>query len=228
MRVCRRLVIAVKEYSEDLRRVAEDIANSVTHGVGLGLSLAGFAVLLSLVADHGSTRQVVGCGVYGGSLVGLYAASTLYHSFRDPRLKHLLRIIDHCAIFLLIAGTYTPFLLVTVEQSETARLLLAVVWLLALGGIAFKIHCVGRYPRLSTILYLAMSWLLLATLLPFLPAIPDTGLIWLLAGGVLYTGGVWFYVRDERVRFNHAIWHLFVLGGSACHYIAVYVTVAPR
>ncbi len=224
----RPLIVEVQQYSEDLRRIAEDIANSVTHGVGLGLSLAGMAVLLSLAADHGSTRIVISCGVYGGSLVGLYTASTLYHSFREPRLKHLLRIIDHCAIFLLIAGTYTPFLLVNADRTEIAPVLLAVVWLLALGGIAFKIQCAGRYPRLSTLLYLGMSWLLLGSLAPVLPAIPETGLIWLLAGGVLYTGGVWFYVRDERARFNHAIWHLFVLGGSACHYIAVYVTVLPR
>ncbi|HEX6939013.1 MAG TPA: hemolysin III family protein [Longimicrobiales bacterium] len=216
------------QYGEDLGRIAEDIANSVTHGVGLGLSLAGLAVLLVLASDHGDARHVISCGVYGASLVGLYAASTLYHSFREPRLKHLLRIVDHCAIYLLIAGTYTPFLLVNLERSRAVPILLGAVWILALGGIAFKIHSIGRYPRLSTLLYLAMSWVLLASMKPILDAIPTTGLIWLLAGGVLYTGGVWFYVRDERVPFNHAIWHLFVLGGSACHYIAVFVSVLPR
>ncbi|HEX7119204.1 MAG TPA: hemolysin III family protein [Longimicrobiales bacterium] len=216
------------QYGEDLSRIAEDIANSVTHGVGLGLSLAGFAVLLVLASDHGSARLLISCGVYGASLVGLYAASTLYHSFREPRLKHLLRIVDHCAIYLLIAGTYTPFLMVNLDHTPAAPVLLGTVWLLALAGIAFKIHSIGRYPRLSTLLYLVMSWVLLVSMKPILSAIPATGLIWLLAGGVLYTGGVWFYVRDERVRFNHAIWHLFVLGGSACHYIAVYVSVLPR
>lgn len=215
------------QYGEDLGRIAEEIANSVTHGVGLGLSMAGFAVLLVLASNHGNTVHLVSCGIYGATLVGLYAASTLYHSFRHPRLKHLLRIVDHCAIYLLIAGTCTPFLLVNLRHSALSPALLAAVWLAAIGGVVFKIHCIGRYPRLSTVMYLAMGWIFLIAMEPLFDAIPTAGLLWLFAGGVLYTGGVWFYARDDRVRYNHAIWHVFVLGGSACHYIAVLVSVIP-
>ena len=216
------------QHGDDLGRIAEEIANSVTHGVGLGLSLAGFAVLLILASDHGGTLHIVSCAIYGTTLVGLYAASTLYHSLHHPRMKHRLRIIDHCAIFLLIAGTSTPFLLINLEHSRLGWLLFSLVWLCALGGVIFKVHCFGRYPRLSTGLYLGMSWAILPAMRPLLETIPTAGFVWLLAGGIFYTAGVWFYANDGRIRFNHAIWHLLVLGGRACHYIAVLVSVLPK
>lgn len=207
---------------EELGRVAEEIANSVTHGVGLGLSLAGFAVLLVLADQRDDPWYIVSCGIYGLTLVALYAASTLYHSFYDPRLKRILRIVDHSAIYLLIAGTCTPFMLI--DRNGWGWRLCAVVWSLAVAGVAYKIFFIERFPRLSTLLYVVKGWMIFLAMLPLLSSIPTTGILLLLAGGVFYTSGVWFYAR-EPVPYSHAIWHLFVLLGSGCHYMAVLVSV---
>ena len=209
---------------ENIGEIAEEIANSVTHGVGLGMSLAGFAVLVAMAAEHGDPVRVASCAIYGLTLVGLYAASTLYHSFLMPNWKRVLRIVDHSAIYLLIAGTSTPFLLVYLWDPWGWAFLTG-VWLFALGGIVFKVFFIGRYPRLSLLLYLLLSWSILLALKPILAIVPPRTLIWLLTGGLFYTAGVWFYVQDGR-RFYHAIWHLFVLAGSACHYFAVMMVVA--
>lgn len=208
---------------ENVREFAEEIANSVTHGVGLGLSLAGCAVLVGLAAQHGDAVRLLGSGIYGLTLVSLYAASTLYHSSLRPEWKRVLRIVDHSAIYLLIAGTYTPFLLVHLRDTWGWAFLTG-VWVFAFGGILFKIFCIGRFPRLSLLLYLLLSWSVLPSLKPMLAVVPTRAMVWLLIGGLSYTGGVWFYVQDRK-RYFHAIWHLFVLAGSLCHYIAVVYVV---
>jgi len=205
---------------------AEELANTVTHGIGLALSIAGFVVLLVLAAVRGSSRHIVSCAIYGATLVCLYAASTFYHGIPSPRRKRALRIFDHCAIYLLIAGTYTPFLLVNL-RGGWGWSLLGIVWGFAMAGIVFKFRFVDHFPFLSTVIYLLMGWLAVIALKPLLAAVPASGLLWLLAGGLLYTLGVVFY-GWKRLPYNHVIWHLFVLAGSTCHYVAVlYSVVLP-
>lgn len=205
------------------RLSAEELANSLTHGAGLALSIAGFIVLVVLAAMRGSAWRIVSCAVYGSTLICLYAASTLYHAIRSRRLKGILRVCDHSAIYLLIAGTYTPFLLVNLRGSWGWSLL-AAIWGLAMTGILFKVWFVEHFPILSTAAYLLMGWLALVAVKPMLLRVPLSGLLWLLAGGVLYTVGVVFYAW-KKVPYNHAIWHGFVLAGSTCHYFAVLCSV---
>jgi hemolysin III len=205
---------------------AVELANTITHGIGLALSIAGFVVLLVLAAVRGNPRHIVSCAIYGATLVCLYAASTLYHGIPSPRRKRALRIFDHCAIYLLIAGTYTPFLLVNL-RGGWGWSLLGIVWGFAMAGIVFKFLFVDHFPFLSTVIYLLMGWLAVIALKPLLAAVPASGLLWLLAGGLLYTLGVVFYAW-KRLPYNHVIWHLFVLAGSTCHYVAVlYSVVLP-
>jgi hemolysin III len=205
------------------RLSAEELANSLTHGVGLALSVAGFIVLVVLAAMRGSAWRIVSCAAYGSTLISLYTASTLYHGIRSPRLKRILRVCDHSAIYLLIAGTYTPFLLVNLRGSWGWSLF-AVIWGLAMAGILFKVWFVEHFSILSTAVYLLMGWLALIAVKPMLLWVPHSGLLWLLAGGVLYTVGVVFYAW-KKVPYNHAIWHGFVLAGSTCHYFAVLCSV---
>ena len=205
------------------RLSAEELANSLTHGVGLALSIAGFMVLVVLAAMRGSAWRIVSCAVYGSTLICLYTASTVYHGIRSRRLKRILRVCDHSAIYLLIAGTYTPFLLVNLRGSWGWSLF-AIIWGLAMAGILFKVWFVEHFSVLSTALYLLMGWLALLAIKPMLHSVPPRGLLWLLAGGLLYTVGVVFYAW-KKVPYNHAIWHGFVLAGSTCHYFAVLCSV---
>jgi hemolysin III len=207
------------------RTSIEEIANSLTHGCGLVLSLVGLAVLLVLAITRGNAWHIAGCGVYGSTLVILYLASTLYHSFRSRRARHLLRIIDQIAIYLFIAGTYTPFTLVNLRGSW-GWALFGLVWALAIFGILFKLLFVNRFQAASIAIYLLMGWLAIIAVKPILALIPPGGLAWILAGGVAYTVGALFFVW-ERLPFNHTIWHLFVLVGSICHYFAVLFYVLP-
>lgn len=202
---------------------AEELANSLTHGVGLILSIVGFAVLLSLAIMRGGAWRIVSCAMYGSTLICLYAASTLYHSVRLQRLKRILRVCDHSAIYLLIAGTYTPFLLVNL-RGGWGWSLFGVVWGLAIAGILFKVWLVEHFSVLSTAVYLLMGWLAVIAIKPMLHSVPPSGLLWLLAGGVLYTTGVVFFAW-KKIPHNHAIWHSFVLAGSTCHYFAVLCSV---
>jgi hemolysin III len=203
----------------------EEIANAITHGIGLLLSIAGFVVLLVLAALRGTAWHVVACSVYGATLICLYTASTLYHAVISPRVKRALRIFDHSAIYLLIAGTYTPFLLVSL-RGPWGWSLFGVIWGLALVGVLFKFWFVERFAILSTALYIAMGWLVVIAAKPVITHLPLTAIIWLLAGGLVYTGGVIFFAA-KRIPYSHAIWHLFVLAGSICHYFAVLSTVIP-
>jgi hemolysin III len=204
---------------------AEEFASTVTHGVGLALSLAGLVVLVVLAVLKGTAWHIVSCAIYGATLVLLYTASTLYHAVRSPRPKHILRILDHGAIYLLIAGTYTPFTLVTL-RGGLGWTLFGLIWGLALAGILFKVFHVDRFPIVSTLVYLSMGWLVVIAWKPVLRTVPGGGIAWLVAGGLAYTAGILFFA-SHKLPFNHAIWHLFVLSGSICHYVAVLLYVLP-
>lgn len=206
----------------------EEWANALTHGTGLAASLIGLPTLVLVAAKGGSARQIVASSVFAATLVILYAASTLYHALPLSRAKRILRVVDHSAIYLLIAGSYTPFTL-GVLSGAWGWSLFGVIWGLAAVGILYKTLLGIRFPRLSVLLYVGMGWLAVLAIGPLAAALPAEGLAWLIAGGLCYTAGVPFYVRD-RLRYRHAVWHLFVLAGSACHYAAVlqYATVPLR
>jgi hemolysin III len=203
----------------------EELANTLTHGFGLVLSIAGFVVLLVLAIVHGCATHMVACSIYGATLISLYAASTLYHAAVSPGVKNALRIFDHSAIYLLIAGTYTPFLLLYL-RGPWGWWLFGVIWGLAFAGIVFKFWFVDHFPHLSTAVYLLMGWLIVIAAKPVLTHVPTITLLWILAGGLLYTSGVVFYCW-RRLPYSHAVWHAFVLAGSACHYVAVLRSVLP-
>jgi hemolysin III len=209
-----------------LRLTLDEIANTVTHGIGLILSIAGLVVLLVLAILRGTAWHIVACSVYGASLIALYSASTLYHAVVSPRLKRALRIFDHSAIYLLIAGTYTPFLLLDL-RGPWGWSIFGVIWAFAAAGVVFKLWFVDRVPRLSTAVYIAMGWLVLVAAKPVLTHVPAVTLLWLLAGGLFYSAGVIFYAW-KRLPYNHAVWHLFVLAGSTCHYFAILRSVLTR
>jgi hemolysin III len=202
----------------------EELANVLTHGIGAALSVAGLAVLVTLTSLHGDAWRVTATAIFGATLVLLYTSSTLYHSFRGEPLKRLLRKFDHASIFLLIAGTYTPFLLVNL-RGPWGWSLFAVIWTLAIVGVVLKFWLAGRFRLASTLLYVGMGWLVVIAARPMLRVMPTHALWLLLAGGLTYTGGTVFYLW-KRLPYHHAIWHLFVLGGSACHFFAVLAAVS--
>jgi hemolysin III len=199
--------------------LGEEIANSVTHGAGLVAFAIGLPVLVATAAERGDAMQVIGCSVFAICLVLLYAASTIYHALPQSRAKQIFRVVDHIAIYLVIAGSYTPFLL-GVLRGPFGWTLCAVVWGMAALGILHKLLLGMRFPHLSTAFYLAMGWLAVVAIGPITRHVPTDGLAWLAAGGLLYTAGVVFYAW-ERLRYGHMVWHLFVLAGSACHFVAV-------
>jgi hemolysin III len=215
-----------------MNSLAEEIANAVTHGIGAALAVAGLVVLVLLAAQTGSGAALAAALIYGGALVLLYLASTLYHGIPHRPTKAVMLLLDHCAIFVLIAGTYTPFALLAFPP-EHGRPLLVAIWSLAGLGIAVKVaafflRALERFDGLSVLFYLAMGWLGLGWGADIMFASLSTGaLAWLFAGGLLYTAGVAFY-RWERLPFNHAVWHLFVLGASACHFASVAGYVLPE
>jgi len=200
--------------------LGEEIANSVSHGVGFIAALAVTPLLVQEAARRGGAVAIAGAIVFAGTVAVLYLASTLYHALPQNRAKHVFRIIDHSAIFLLIAGTYTPFTL-GVLRGAWGWALLAIVWCLAVLGIVLKSVGGIRYPRLSTMLYVGMGWLALIAIRPLWVHVPVAGWLWLIAGGVAYTTGIAFYAA-ERVRYGHFVWHVFVLAGTACHCVAVW------
>ena len=202
----------------------EEIANSLTHGLGLLLSIAGLAVLVTFTALRSDAWAVTAGAIFGASLVTLYASSTLYHSLRVPRLKQAMRVVDHVAIFLLIAGTYTPFMLVNL-RGPWGWSMFGVVWALAVVGITLKLFFTGRFRVLSTLVYLFMGWLVLVAIKPLAEALPRFSLIMLIAGGLAYSLGTVFYLW-KRLPYHHAVWHLFVLAGSVCHFFAVLGSIA--
>ncbi len=206
--------------------LSTELANGITHGVGLLLSQLGLVILVVMAVSRGSARHVVACSIYGSTLVLLYLASTLYHSIHAPRAKRVLRLIDHISIYLLIAGTYTPFTLVTL-RGGWGWTLFGVIWGLALVGTVFKLFIPpGRWEFVSVALYLAMGWTAIVAIKPLHEQLSTGGLIWIFAGGAAYTLGVVFYCW-ESIRHHHAIWHVFVMLGSACHFFAVMFYVLP-
>jgi hemolysin III len=204
----------------------DEHANALTHGLGLLLALAAVPILIVFAVMHGTAWHVVGVTIYGATLIALYSASTIYHAVQHPPAKRILRIIDHSAIYLLIAGTYTPFTLVNL-RGAWGWTLLGLVWTIALFGVAWKLVHVERYVVVSTIIYIAMGWLAVIAVRPLFRAIPAAGIGWILAGGLFYTLGVVFFGLS-RIRFSHAVWHLFVLAGSVCHYVAIARYVLPN
>jgi hemolysin III len=205
--------------SDRVLSIGEEIANSITHGLGLIASLAALPVLLLRARSSNDPSIVTGAAVFGVTLILLYATSTVYHALPLSKGKRFFRVLDHSAIYLLIAGTYTPFALGPL-RGPWGWTLLAIIWTLALIGIASKLVVGFRLPHLSTGLYLLMGWLIVVAIKPLIENIPRAGLFWLAAGGLAYTGGVAFYGM-KRVRYGHMIWHLFVAAGSVCHFIAV-------
>lgn len=198
----------------------EEIANSISHGVGLVAALAATPFLFMHAVRRGDTGFIVGTSLFAATMVLLYLASTLYHALPVGKAKRVFRVIEHSAIFLLIAGTYTPFTL-GVLRGAWGWTLLGLVWGLAVVGVALKAFDTMSNPIVSTSLYLLMGWLILVAVNPLYARVPTSGLLWLLAGGVAYTVGVAFFAADARLRYGHFIWHLFVMAGTACHYVAV-------
>lgn len=198
----------------------EERINSITHGLGLALSLAGWVVLLMRGAMLDNAWLWASGALYGATLVFLYGASTLYHSVRHPRLKYLARVADHIGIYLLIAGTYTPFLVLLGFRDPTGWMLLAAVWSCALCGLLFKVYSAHRFHWVAVVPYVVMGWLGILCAGPLIEMLSWTGFAWLVAGGVAYTGGVVFF-GWHSFPFNHSVWHLFVMAGSVIHYVAV-------
>ncbi|HUJ88231.1 MAG TPA: hemolysin III family protein [Burkholderiales bacterium] len=204
---------------ERAQSLGEEIANSVSHGLGLLAALAAFPVLVAVAARGGSAAQVVGASVFATSAVLLYLSSTLFHAVTAPRAKRVFQVLDHSAIYLLIAGTYTPFTL-GVLRGPWGWTLFGLVWGFAAVGTLLKIVGGVRFSGLSTLVYLAMGWLILIAADPAWHLVPKWGLAWLLAGGIAYTAGAAFFVA-ERIRYFHFVWHLLVVAGTACHFVAV-------
>ena len=205
---------------------AEEVAHGVSHGIGIVLAVAGLAVLVSSAMLRGDATLVAAVAVYGTTLILLYTASTLYHSIPLPRAKRVLRVLDHSAIYLLIAGTYTPFTLVSLRGAWGWGLF-ALVWAGAVGGIVFKVLATGRARIFSVLLYVALGWAVVVAVRPLAAAVAPGGIALLVAGGICYTAGLIFF-GWKRLRFHHFLWHLCVLAGSVLHYFAILFFVVPR
>lgn len=199
--------------------LGEEISNAFSHAVGFIATLVAVPFLIVSAIRHGNPWTITGSGIFAGTMVLLYLASTLYHALPRSKAKRVFRVLDHGAIFILIAGTYTPFTL-GVLRGPWGWTLLLLVWSLAILGVTAKAVGGIRCPHLSTGLYLAMGWLILIAIRPLWSQMPATGILWLLAGGIAYTSGVGFFAA-VRVRYTHFVWHLFVIAGTTCHYFAV-------
>jgi len=201
----------------------EEIGNAISHGVGLGLSIAALVILIYIGVKYGDSRYVVSYSIYGSSLVILYLASTLYHSVPEGKVKDIFKIFDHSAIFLLIAGTYTPITLIALK-GRLGTTLFVVVWTIAFLGIVFKMFFSKKYKKLSTMMYLLMGWLIIFAIKPLLTNLNTISTIFLVSGGIVYSLGTIFYLW-KNLKFNHLIWHFFVLGGSVCHFFMMYFLI---
>lgn len=203
----------------------EEKLNIISHAIGLLLSIAALVLLIVYSSLYGNAMHVVSFSIYGASLVVLYSASTLYHYSQRPKLRNRLNIFDHAAIYVLIAGTYTPFTLVIIK-GWVGWTIFGVSWGLAIAGIILKFFFIGKYDKISTFAYVLMGWLIIFALKPLINNFSFEGLMWLLSGGILYTVGAILY-SIHSIRYNHAIFHIFVLLGSFCHFIAVFFYVLP-
>ena len=207
------------QFPERAQSLGEEIANSVSHGIGLLAALAAFPVLVTAALQRGNAAEIAGASVFATTVVLLYLSSTLFHSFPRSRAKRVFQVLDHSAIYLLIAGTYTPFTL-GVLCGAWGWTLFGLVWSMAIAGTLLKVLGGVGYTTLSTFVYLAMGWLVVIAAETVWTLVPGWGLFWLFAGGVAYTAGAAFFLA-ERIRYFHFIWHLFVIAGTACHYVAV-------
>ena len=205
-----------KKYTQT---VMEEIANSITHGLGFGLSVAGLTILVVLASMEGDPWRITSFAIYGSSLTILYLVSTLYHSLTHSRTKAIFRRLDHSAIYLLIAGTYTPVILISMRTTWVLYLL-PIIWAMAILGVYIKVRYIHRYERLSLAFYIFMGWFALIAVKPMFNSIPIESFIWIIVGGISYTSGVIFYAW-ERLPFNHTIWHVFVLTGSFSHFMGM-------
>lgn len=196
--------------------------NAITHVVGTALAVAGTAVL---IAVSSGARRITALAIYGAMMIAAYLSSTLYHSLRESKAKRVFHVFDHCAIYLLIAGTYTPFTLVTL-RGAWGWTIFGVIWALAAAGIAKDVFLHGRMRALSVALYVLMGWMIVIAFGPLRAALPAAGVAWLVAGGIVYTVGIGFFAMSKRVAHTHGVWHLFVMAGSICHYIVVLRYVA--
>lgn len=209
----------------NLYKLREEIAHSITHGIGTVLALAGLVILVAHVTTFGSARHIVSCSIFGATLIVLYSASTLYHGIQHPTAKKVLRIIDHSSIYLLIAGTYTPFTLVNLGGAWGWSLF-GVIWGLALLGIVIQFSTLRKFSSIRLILYITMGWAALVAIKPLAASVPLSAFTLIVAGGVTYTVGIIFYLW-RRLPYHHAIWHVFVLSGSVLHYLAVFFSMNP-
>ena len=208
--------------SKRVQTLGEEIANAVTHGVGALLALVGLVVAVALAAVHGDAWRIVSVSVYGFMMLVLYLSSTLYHAVTEPRVKHVFQVIDHATIYLMIAGSYTPFTLVALREASPAWgwSIFASVWVFAILGVIFQSCYINRFPRLFTGLYLVMGWIMAIAIYPLWKAMGTAPIVWIVVGGICYSLGVIFYAQ-RRLKYGHAIWHLFVLAGTAVHYFAI-------
>jgi len=203
----------------------EEKTNIVSHAIGLGLSIIALLLMLLRASGSGNILHIISAGIFGVSLIALYAASTFYHSAKDPKKRARLRINDHATIYILIAGTYTPFTLVTLN-GWVGWTIFGISWGMAISGVILKLFFTGRYNVLSTLMYVFMGWIIIFAFKPLVNSLAPDGLFWLVAGGVAYTTGAVIY-SIKMIPFNHAIFHLFVLLGSFCHFVSVYFYVLP-
>jgi len=201
----------------------EEIANSITHGIGLLLSISGLVLLVVFACLRGDVWHIVSFSIFGVGMIMVYTSSTLFHSFRNVKIKSILNIIDHSAVYLLIAATYTPFTLVSI-RGPWGWSIFGVVWAAAIAGIILKIFFIGKYRTLSTLLYVAIGWVLLIAIKPLYASLPTPGFWLLMAGCFTYSIGVIFFLW-RKLPFGHSIWHLFVLGGTICHFFAIILYV---
>ena len=215
MRIIKLPAVPGREQSQ-----GEEIANSISHGLGLVAALVGTPFLIVQAARHGDAGFIAGTSIFSATAAILYLASTLYHALPAGKAKRVFRIIEHSAIYLLIAGTYTPFTL-GVLSGAWGWTLFGVTWVLAAAGVALKAFSRVSHPILSTVLYLLMGWVVVIAVDPLLARMPTAGLLWLIAGGLSYTAGVVFFATDSRLQYGHLVWHLFVMAGTACHYFAI-------
>ena len=205
--------------------IREEIANSITHGIGIILAIIALGVLVAFAYIYGNTWHIISVSVYGVTLILLYTASTLYHSTQHPPTKNIFQILDHAAIYILIAGTYTPFTLVNL-RGPWGWSLFAVVWCLAIIGTVIQFNQMMRWRVVSLILYVGMGWTILVAIKPLITSVATGGIILLVLGGLAYTSGILFY-SWKKLKFHHAVWHLFVLAGSTLHFFAVLFYVIP-
>ena len=206
--------------------LGEEIANSVTHGIGAALSVAALVILVVFASLYGDTWRVVSFSVYGATLFLLYLASTLYHSFTNPRIKQFFRILDHSSIYLLIAGTYTPVTLISM-RGPWGWTLFGLIWVMAIAGIISKIFIIGKFKIVSVLFYVIMGWFILIAFKPMLQMVPKGLIVWIFIGGVCYTFGLIFYAL-KKIPYFHFIWHLFVLGGSISHFFGMLLYLAVK